>query len=121
MTRLAALQDSQFAIIRPGVEARVADAVLREGLLKAGLRESYPNITGYQLGIYARTPRSSETMISLHPGADWRFEAGQVFHLYATAQGLALSETVEVTETGCRRLTRTPRRILVAGESMERE
>lgn len=116
MAQLAALQDSQFAIIRPGVEARVADAVLREGVLKAGLRETYPNITGYQLGIYAKTPRSSETTVSLHPGAGWRFEPGQIFHLYVTAQGLALSETVEVTETGCRRLTRTPRRILVAGE-----
>lgn len=118
MARLAALQDAQFAAIRPGVPAHEADAVLREAVLAEGLRENYPNITGYQLGIYAKTPRSSETMVSLHPGADWRFEAGQVFHLYTTARGLALSETVEITGNGCRRLTATPRRILVAGERL---
>ncbi|MBU2962934.1 M24 family metallopeptidase [Citreicella sp. C3M06] len=114
MARIAALQDAQFAAIRPGVAARDADAILREAMLSEGLRESYPNITGYQLGSYAKTPRSSETMVSLHPGADWRFEQGQVFHLYTTARGLALSETVEITADGCRRLTRTDRRILVA-------
>ena len=98
--------------------AREADAVLRDGMRAEGLRESYPNITGYQLGIYAKTPRSSETMVSLHPGATWRFREGQVFHLYTTARGLALSETVEITAEGCRRLTSTPRRILVAGEDL---
>ena len=118
MARIAALQDAQFAAIRPGVEAREADAVLRDGMRAEGLRESYPNITGYQLGIYVKTPRSSETMVSLHPGATWRFREGQVFHLYTTARGLALSETVEITAEGCRRLTSTPRRILVAGEDL---
>ncbi|MBT9383161.1 aminopeptidase P family N-terminal domain-containing protein [Pseudooceanicola sp. CBS1P-1] len=115
MARMVSLQDAQFAAIRPGEEARAADALLREGMLREGLRDEYPNITGYALGIYAKTPRSSETVISLHPGATWRFEAGQVLHLYTTAKGLALSETVEVTETGCRRLTTTAREILVAG------
>ena len=115
MDRMAQLQDAQFAAIRPGVPAAEADAVLRDGMLREGLRETYPNITGYQLGIYAKTPRSSETMVSLHPGADWHFREGQVFHLYTTARGLALSETVVVTAEGCRRLTQTDRRILIAG------
>lgn len=116
MAGMVAIQDAQFAAIRPGVVAATVDAILRDAMLQAGLRDSYPNITGYQLGSYAKTPRSSDTSISLHPGADWRFEAGQVLHLYTTAQGLALSETVEVTQDGCRCLTDTPRRILRAGE-----
>lgn len=118
MARLAALQDAQFAAIAPGRPAREADAILREGLLAEGLRDSFPNISGYLVGIYAKTPRSSDTVLSLHPGADWRFETGQTFHIYATARGLALSETVAVTETGCRLLTSCPRGILEAGKSL---
>ncbi|KMK68506.1 Xaa-Pro peptidase family protein [Puniceibacterium sp. IMCC21224] len=118
MARLADLQDRQFAAIHPGAEAAHVDAILRDAMLSEGLRDSYPNITGYQLGLYAKTPRSSETTLSLHPGADWTFEEGQVFHLYTTARGLALSETVTITKDGCQRLTSTPRRILEAGEQL---
>lgn len=118
LAQMVALQDAQFAAMRPGVVAAEADAILRHGVLTAGLRDSYPNITGYQLGLYAKSPRSSETTISLHPGADWRLAAGQVLHMYTTAQGLAVSETVEITAEGARRLTKTPRRILLAGEQV---
>ncbi|WP_226575889.1 M24 family metallopeptidase [Acuticoccus sediminis] len=118
MDRLVALQDEQFAAMRPGAKAADVDAIMRRGLIAAGLRDDYPNITGYQVGLYAKTPRSSDTSLSLHPGADWAFEAGQTFHVYATAQGLALSETVVVEDGGARLLTHTPRRILVAGESV---
>ena len=103
---------------RPARPAREVDAILREALLAEGLRESFPNISGYLVGAYAKTPRSSDTTLSLHPGADWRFEAGQTFHIYATAAGLALSETIVVTEGGCRPLTTCPRRLLVAGEAL---
>ena len=117
MERLVALQDAQFAAIKPGAVARDVDAILRGPLLKEGLRTHFPNISGYLVGIYSKTPRSSDTTLSLHPGADWRFEEGQTFHIYATARGLALSETVVVTTDGCLRLGRTPRRILTAGET----
>ncbi|SOH92213.1 Xaa-Pro dipeptidase [Monaibacterium marinum] len=116
MARMQTLQDAQFAAIRPGVKAADADAVLRDAMLAEGLRETYPNITGYQLGLYAKTPRSSDTSLSLHPAANWQFAQGQIFHLYTTAWGLALSETVVVTQDGCQLLTKTPRRILQASE-----
>ncbi|MBD3625605.1 MAG: aminopeptidase P family protein, partial [Rhodobacteraceae bacterium] len=118
MARIRALQDAQIAAMVPGACAREVDALLRQPMLDEGLRAGFPNITGYQLGLYAKTPRSSDTSLSFHPGADWRLQAGQVFHMYATARGLALSETVLVTPSGGRALTRTPRRIMTAGETV---
>ncbi|WP_395455983.1 M24 family metallopeptidase [Azospirillum melinis] len=108
--RLAELQDRQIAAMRPGTAARDVDALLRTAVLDAGLRADYGNVTGYAMGLYARTPRPSDFSQSFHPGADFRLEAGQVFHMYASARGVAVSETVLVTDAEPRRLTTCPRR-----------
>jgi Xaa-Pro aminopeptidase len=112
--RLIALQDCQFEAIRPGVAACDVDAVLRSGVVSEGLRETYENVTGYMLGIYGRTPRPSDFSHAFHPNADWRLEAGMVFHMYVSAGGIAFSETVMVGSDGSRRLTQTPRQIFVS-------
>ncbi len=112
--RLVALQDAQIAAMRPGAEARRIDAILREAVLAEGLRSDYGNVTGYTMGLYGRTPRPSDFSFSFHPGAGFELEPGMVFHMYASARAIAVSETVLVTEATPRRLTRCPRRILVA-------
>jgi len=111
--RLAAIQDRQIAAMRPGAVARDVDAILREGVLRAGLRDSYDNITGYTLGLYAAAgPRTSDFTRIFHPEADWVIEPGMVFHMYASAGGASLSETVLVTEAGPELLTKLPREVL---------
>ncbi|WP_149540632.1 M24 family metallopeptidase [Siccirubricoccus phaeus] len=113
---LAALQAQQIAAMRPGVLAAEVDAILRQGVVQAGLRASYDNITGYTLGLYApQTPRTSDFTRILHPEAHWPLEAGMVFHVYASAGGAALSETVLVTETGPEILTGAPPGLLIGG------
>ncbi|HTK00109.1 MAG TPA: Xaa-Pro peptidase family protein [Bordetella sp.] len=115
--QLAALQDAQIAAMVPGASARTVDALLRDGVLRAGLRESYENITGYTLGYYSQQPvRSSDFTRVFGPHADWTLEAGMVFHMYTSARGLALSETVLVDRDGPRRLTQLPRKLYSAGE-----
>ena len=100
--------DDIFAI------ARDVDAILREGVVPADLRESYENITAYTLGLYApQTPRTSDFTRIFTPVADWPLEAGMVFHVYASAGGAAISETVLVTPDGPERLTQSPRALLV--------
>jgi Xaa-Pro dipeptidase len=112
--RLAAIQDQQIAAMRVGAPAADVDALLREGLLREGLRESYDNITGYTLGLYAAAgPRTSDFTRIFHPGANWRIEAGMVFHMYASAAGASLSETVVVTSDGPERLSKLPRTLIV--------
>ncbi len=111
---LATLQDAQIAAMRPGALARDVDAILRDGVVRAGLRDRYENITAYTLGLYApQTPRTSDFTRILTPAADWTLEAGMVFHVYASAGGTALSETVLVGPEGPERLTTTPRTLLV--------
>ena len=108
--QLAELQDRQIAAMRPGAAARDVDALLRTAVLDAGLRTDYGNVTGYAMGLYARTPRPSDFSQSFHSGADFELQPGQVFHMYASARGVAVSETVLVTEGAPRLLTTCPRR-----------
>lgn len=109
---LIALQDRQIEAMRPGVRACDVDAIMRQGALDAGLRPAYENVTAYTLGLYTRTPRTSDFSGVLLPTSDWALEEGMVFHLYTTAQGLGFSETVAVGKDGGIRLTECPRRIL---------
>nr|WP_321981272.1 Xaa-Pro peptidase family protein [uncultured Cohaesibacter sp.] len=109
---LISLQDQQIKEMKSGVAASDVDAILRQGVLQSGLRDTFPNVTAYTLGIYNRTPRSSDFSCVLLPTSDWPLETGMVFHLYASAQGLGFSETVVVTEDGGKRLTQFERRLL---------
>lgn len=113
---LAAIQDAQLAAMRPGVEARSIDAIVREPLIKNGLRPQYDNITGYTLGFYpASTQRISDFTHIFTPMADWVLQLGMTLHMYTSAAGLALSETVLVTETGVERLTKSERKLFATG------
>ena len=112
--RLRALQDRQIAALVPGALAHDVDAILRDGLLAEGLRESFDNISGYTLGHYSHAgPRTSDFTRIFHPGAHWRVEPGMVFHMYASAAGASFSESVLVTMSGPERLSRLPRTLIV--------
>lgn len=111
---LIELQDRQIAAMRPGAIASEVDAILRKGVVEAGLRESYDNITAYTLGLYGDAgPRTSDFTRIFHPEAHWPLEANMVFHVYASAGGAAISESVLVTEAGPKRLTKLPRGFIV--------
>ena len=110
--RLVHHQDRQIAAMASGARAADVDAVLREALLREGIRDRYVNVTGYMLGIYGRTPRSSDFSHALLPTSDWRLQTGMVFHMYTSAEGIGISDTVLVADSGGECLTRTPRRML---------
>ena len=116
--RLAEIQDRQIEAMRPGAHAAEVDAIMREGVLAAGLRETYDNITGYTLGLYAPAgPRTSDFTRIFHPNAEWRLEPGMVFHMYGSGSGTSFSETVLVAENGPERLTKLPRTLVETGRS----
>lgn len=113
---LIEIQDSQLAAMKPGARARDIDALVRQPLIKSGLRPTYDNITGYTLGVFPDcTQRVSDFTHIFTPTAEWVLEPGMVQHMYASAAGLAISETVVVTETGIERLTKSPRKLFSAG------
>lgn len=110
---IVSIQDRQFFAMRPGVEACDVDAIVREGMLKAGLKDRYHNISGYSLGYYQHsTCRSSDFSYTFRPTDRWTLRENMVFHMYTVGKGLAFSETVVVTKDGGKRLTQTPRRLL---------
>ena len=115
--RIIAVQDEQIEAMKPGALARDVDAITRHGLIASGLRPRYDNVTAYTLGLYTRTPRTSDFSRAFLPDADWPLEEGMVFHVYATAARLGFSETVVVTPEGGRRLTATARQLLTAHQS----
>ncbi len=114
-TALVHHQDKQIAAMASGRVAADVDAVLRDGVRNAGLRDQYENVSGYMLGLYGRTPRSSDFSHVFLPTSQWQLQAGMVFHMYTSAGGIGISETVLVTDQGGERLTRTPRQVLRAG------
>ena len=111
--RLIDIQDAALAQVRPGVSAAVPDGVYRRGVRAAGLAESYTNKTFYSIGLLL--PPSGGESLEAAPGADWSFAAGMTFHTYLLARDFGMSETIAITETGCERLTRYPRELVVGG------
>ncbi|MBF9036888.1 M24 family metallopeptidase [Rhodobacterales bacterium HKCCE2091] len=110
--KLIAIQDAAIAEVRPGVPATLPDAIYRDGVLSAGLRETYTNKTFYSVGLLLQ-PNGGEAL-EAHPGATWAFEENMVFHTYVLARGFGMSETVVVTADGCERLTNFERRLFVS-------
>lgn len=112
---LIELQDKQIAALRPGAVASDVDRIVREGVVRAGLRSTYDNITGYTLGTAPLVSQhTSDLYRCFTPAANWLIEEGMVFHMYTSAEGLAISDTVVVTKSGGERLTQTPRQIYEA-------
>ncbi|SEF02754.1 Xaa-Pro dipeptidase [Rhizobiales bacterium GAS188] len=109
--RLIAIQDEAIAAVAPGVRAEVPDRIYREGVLSAGLRDSYTNKTFYSVGLMLQ-PNGGEPLEAA-PGCDWSFAPGMTFHTYVLARGFGMSETITITETGVERLTHFPRRLFV--------
>lgn len=115
MDALISIQDSQLAAIAPGAKARDIDALAREPMLRRGLRPSFDNITGYTLGCYP-TPTQivSDLSHAFAPQADWTIAENMTLHMYLSAEGLAISESVLVRKHGIERLTRSDRKLFTA-------
>lgn len=110
---IVALQDEQIVAMKTGARASDVDNILRDGMLKCGLKMKYENISGYSLGYYQQfTCRSSDFTYVFRPGDDWTLRRNMAFHMYTVSNGLAFSETVVVSDEGGVRLTQTPRELL---------
>ncbi|MEG3132708.1 Xaa-Pro peptidase family protein [Rouxiella sp. T17] len=110
--QLIAIQDAALAAVKPGVAATVPDAIYREGVLAAGLRETYTNKTFYSVGLLL-APSGGEPLEAA-PGCDWHFTPGMTFHTYVLARGFGMSETIAITDDGYERLTQFPRQLFIS-------
>jgi Xaa-Pro dipeptidase len=110
--QLVRIQDQQFQALRAGVPAKEIDRIGRDELARTGLRPSFPHNTGYGIGIVT-APKTADFTRLLTPNAEWELRPNMVFHMYLSASGISVSETVRITEDGFELLTRTPRSIQV--------
>lgn len=110
--RLIAIQDAAMAEVRPGVAATLPDALYRDGVMTAGLRDTYTNKTFYSVGLLL-APSGGEPLEAA-PGCDWHFAPGMTFHTYVLARGFGMSETIAITEDGYERLTQYPRQLFIS-------
>lgn len=108
------LQDQTFAELRPGVRASEVTSRARQRLRDSG-RPGLRIRLGYSVGIGFPPIAGEGQTADFREGAGWELAAGMVFHMLSVLRvGLVVSDTVLITESGCERLTGTPRRLLVA-------
>jgi Xaa-Pro aminopeptidase len=97
---------------RPGMTGRELDGVARAHLAEAGYGEAFTHGLGHGIGLETHEPpsvrRTSDTVL----------EAGMVFSvepgLYLPGvTGIRIEDIVELTGSGARRLTRSPRELTV--------
>jgi Xaa-Pro aminopeptidase len=109
-TALEAAMDT----IRPGATAGEVDAAARDVIGRAGRAGSFRHRTGYSVGLRA----NGRLNISLQPGAEDVIEQDMTFHmpiiLFEPGRfSVGCSESVVVTEDGCRALCDLPRDLIV--------
>ncbi|MCI8464262.1 MAG: aminopeptidase P family protein [Lachnospiraceae bacterium] len=104
--------------IKPGVTSEFVDAACCGVIERAGLYENYRKRTGYSLGIAFAPDWGEGHIMSLQKGDQRILKPGMVFHMPPALRelgkyGVGFSETVLVTETGCRPLGNTKRELLI--------
>ena len=111
---LAAVLDT----VRPGVTCAEAHRAAQRVIDAAGMTERYRKRTGYSLGIAFAPDWGEWQVLSLFDGVDVPLEPNMCFHVPTALREygvftVGLSESIVVTETGCRLLGTVPRQIHV--------
>lgn len=104
--------------IKPGVTSEFVDEACRGVIERAGLYENYRKRTGYSIGIAFAPDWGEGHIMSLQKGDQRLLKPGMVFHMPPAirelgAFGVGFSETVLVTENGCKVLTDFKRQLII--------
>jgi Xaa-Pro aminopeptidase len=107
---VAAAQQRGLDLVRAGRRASTVAKAVRRQLRRDGHGDHYPHGLGHQLGLlHGPTVLTVGCDRPLREGMALTVEPGA----YTSAGGVRLEDDVLVTETGCRVLTRAPRRLQV--------
>lgn len=110
--------EAALGTMRPGVTFEAVHDAAQAVIDRQGMTDRYRKRTGYSLGI-SFAPDWGEWMVaSLFTGEREMLRAGMVFHLPMALREYGVytvggSETVVVTESGCRTLSAIPRELIV--------
>jgi len=110
---LIEILDTAVATIRPGITAGEVDYACRSKVNKRGLAQFFKSRTAYGIGIGFPPNWAEGHIYSLRPDDPQVLEPNMTFHVIPTmfrqGYGMAISDSVRVTETGCELLTNYPR------------
>ena len=117
----AVVQEALGAVldtVRPGVTCAEAHQAAQRVIDAAGMTARYRKRTAYSLGISFAPDWGEWQVLSFFDGVDVPLEPGMCFHIPTALREygvftVGLSESIVVTETGCRVLGSVPRRIHV--------
>jgi Xaa-Pro dipeptidase len=100
--------------IEPGVTCEEVEGIWRKCIGKYGVEKE--SRCGYSQGI-AFPPTGGELTASFRPGDKTVLQPNTVMHflpaIWSTEQSLTISEPIRVTESGCERLSKFPRKLIV--------
>ena len=105
--------------IRPGVASEDVHSACQSVIDRAGYTDNFRKRTGYSVGISFAPDWGEGGILSLYTGVVTTLQPGMTFHIPPALRvygqfTVGVSETVVVTETGCRALSAVPRPMLRA-------
>ncbi|KAF1023990.1 MAG: Ectoine hydrolase [Paracidovorax wautersii] len=100
--------------IKPGEPCEAPHLACQAVIDKAGYTDAFKKRTGYSVGISFAPDWGEGAILSLYTGVKTLLQPGMTFHIPPALRvygefTVGVSETVVVTETGCRALGKTPR------------
>lgn len=109
--------EAAMGAAKPGVSCAAVHQAAQDVIDRAGHTAGYRKRTGYSVGISFAPDWGEGNILSLYTGVDVPLEPGMVFHVPITLRDyarftVAVSETIVITETGCRPLSRLPRDLI---------
>ncbi len=115
------VQEAMAAVLdaaKPGVTCAAVHHAAQSVIDAHGMSERYRKRTGYSLGIAFAPDWGEWQVLSLFDGVDVPLQPGMCFHVPVALREygvftVGLSESIAITETGCRILGTLPRRITV--------
>jgi Xaa-Pro dipeptidase len=105
---------------KPGATCAALHRAAQRVIDEAGMTDRYRKRTGYSLGISFAPDWGEWQVLSLFDGVDVPLEPGMCFHVPTALREygvftVGLSESIVITDGGCRILGNIPRRIHVVG------
>jgi Xaa-Pro dipeptidase len=106
-----------LAAIRPGAACEAPHVACQQVIDRAGYTDNFRKRAGYSIGIAFAPDWGEGGILSLYTGVTTELRPGMTFHIPVALRvygqfTVGVSETVVVTETGCRALSAIDRPIL---------
>ncbi|MEM9497292.1 MAG: Xaa-Pro peptidase family protein [Pseudomonadota bacterium] len=109
--------ETAVSTIRPGVTAGEVDRICRARMEARGFGASFRSRTAYGIGIGFPPNWAEGHIYAIRPEDPLVLRANMTFHVIPTlffdSFGMAISDSVVVTDSGCDVLTRAPRDLIV--------